>query len=65
MAVEVRYDHSENIWNEVIVDAGEDEDPTVIHEDGIHFIAEYPSEDHFQRALSRFEGMIDHEVLVK
>lgn len=57
----VRFENSEHIWNTVVVDANEL--VVVDEETNDHFIAEYMSRDEFDKAVARFNGMIEYEIL--
>lgn len=65
MTVTVRYEGGEDVWNTVVVAARDNEDPDVIDNRGATFVVEYPSQEHFDNAIARFEGMIEYHVLPK
>lgn len=61
MEVRVQYPLNKEVWNKVVVNATEEEDPVVEDEGSTHFIIVYPSETHFNNALVRFDGEIEYK----
>jgi hypothetical protein len=63
-SITVRFDLDESNWIKVIDEADEEtENPTVIDERSNHFVVEYPSQQHFDAAHLRWEGMIQYTVV--
>lgn len=61
--VYVKFPMSQENWEAIIENAGEDEEVTPEVERQDYSIVRYPSELHYGRALVRMEGMVEHEVL--
>lgn len=53
---------TESIWNKVVVEST-GENAVVDEENSICFVMEYDSQADFDKALTRFEGMIEYTVL--
>ncbi len=62
--VRVEFSNDPETWNTVIVDSVEnDENPYVDEEKLETFVVEYETQDEFNRAINRFNGMIEYKVL--
>ena len=62
--VRVKFDHTEEIWNNVVVEADPDLEEVCVEEENIDtFVVEYPSEVKFSNALTRFDGMVEYKKL--
>lgn len=60
--IRVRFPMTESIWNKVVVEST-GENAVVDEENSICFVMEYDSQADFDKALTRFEGMIEYTVL--
>lgn len=63
-AVQVKFPMCQAIWGAVVTDAEKGEEPCVEHENMEYFIVEYPTRDHFDRAVIRFDGIIEYEEVI-
>ena len=62
--VRVEFSNDPETWNTVIVDSVEnDENPYVDEEKLDTFVVEYETQDEFDRAVNRFNGMVEYKVL--
>ena len=62
--VRVEFNNDPETWNTVIVDSVEnDENPYVDEEKLDTFVVEYETQDEFDRAVNRFNGMVEYKVL--
>lgn len=62
--VRVEFSNDPETWNTVIVDSVEnDENPYVDEEKIDTFVVEYETQDEFDRAVNRFNGMVEYKVL--
>ena len=60
----VEFSNDPETWNKVIVDSVEnDENPYVDEERLETFVVEYETQDEFDRAVNRFNGMVEYKVL--
>jgi hypothetical protein len=56
--VQVEFPHTHAIWNKVIVESEEDMD--VVYEGSGTFLVMYSTEEDYNHAVNRFDGMIEH-----
>jgi hypothetical protein len=65
--VRVKFPMSQEIWDKVITEntyvESSDEFIVEIEENSDNFVVTYASEEDYQDALVRFEGLVEHEVL--
>jgi hypothetical protein len=66
ITVQVKFPMCEAIWGIVIIDAEKGEEPVVEHEGIEFFTVEYPSREHFNRAVGRFDSIVQYtEITTK
>jgi hypothetical protein len=58
--VRVKFENNATVWNIVNADL---ELMVVEEEDSEYFIVEYDDQDEWEAALTRFDGMVDYQVL--
>ena len=62
--VRVEFSNDPETWDTVIVESVDnDENPYVDEEKLETFVVEYETQDKFDRALNRFNGMVEYKLL--